>query len=296
MKLNNIYEITNEKKSSVEYSMDNMLIAKKRYCKKCRNKMILSEFDNNVDGFIWRCQKKKCETKKSIKFGSFFEKSNLSIGVWIKLIYFWSIRMPILLASRQLEISRFTCRQSYKYCRQIAISHFEDLKHIKIGGLGKIVEIDESVISKRKYHRGRIVKPVWLFGGIERGQEGKFFFEIVPNRTEATLLEVIHRRIEKDSLIISDKWKSYHNLDQHGYLHEYINHSRHFVDPLNQLVHTQTIESRWSSVKRFLRNKGTNISKNLHEYLFEYLYRWKFGDNSFEQILIDISMKYEFNQ
>ena len=37
----------------------------------------------------------------------------------------------------------------------------------KLGGGGKIVEIDESKIGKRKYHRGHVVAGQWVFGGIE---------------------------------------------------------------------------------------------------------------------------------
>uniref|UniRef100_A0A0L8GSI5 Uncharacterized protein n=1 Tax=Octopus bimaculoides TaxID=37653 RepID=A0A0L8GSI5_OCTBM len=37
-----------------------------------------------------------------------------------------------------------------------------------IGGPGVEVEIDETVIVKRKYNRGRLVKTIGLFGRIER--------------------------------------------------------------------------------------------------------------------------------
>ena len=45
----------------------------------------------------------------------------------------------------------------------------------KIGGPGKTVEIDESKFGKRKYHRGKRVEGVWVFGGIERERRRSFF-------------------------------------------------------------------------------------------------------------------------
>lgn len=43
-----------------------------------------------------------------------------------------------------------------------------ELDNEKIGGPGRTVEIDESKFGKRKYHRGKRVDGVWVFGGIER--------------------------------------------------------------------------------------------------------------------------------
>ena len=40
-------------------------------------------------------------------------------------------------------------------------------KSEKIGGPGKTVQIDESKVGKRKYHRGHRVEGQWVFGGIE---------------------------------------------------------------------------------------------------------------------------------
>lgn len=39
---------------------------------------------------------------------------------------------------------------------------------VQIGGENKIVEIDETVLVRRKYNRGRVVDEQWIFGGVER--------------------------------------------------------------------------------------------------------------------------------
>ena len=41
----------------------------------------------------------------------------------------------------------------------------------KIGGEGKVGQIDESKFSKRKYHRGHRVEGQWVFGGIENDSQ-----------------------------------------------------------------------------------------------------------------------------
>lgn len=47
---------------------------------------------------------------------------------------------------------------------------------ILIGGPGKVVEVDETVLTKRKYHRGQLrAEQQWFFGGVERGSSDKCF-------------------------------------------------------------------------------------------------------------------------
>ena len=89
----------------------------------------------------------------------------------------------------------------------------------KIGGEGKIVQIDESKFGKQKYHQGLHVEGQWVFGGIE--QEGRKCFMVAANkRDEAASLPLIERWIEPGTVIMSDCWKAYCNLEKHGYTHK----------------------------------------------------------------------------
>lgn len=47
-----------------------------------------------------------------------------------------------------------------------------------IVGPGIIVEIDESKCGKRKYRHGKLVKGIWVFGGIERESLTRFLVEV----------------------------------------------------------------------------------------------------------------------
>lgn len=57
-----------------------------------------------------------------------------------------------------------------------------------------IVQIDETKIGKRKYHKGRHVEGAWLVGLIENGSED-FRLELCPNNERTA--EVLHGIIEK---------------------------------------------------------------------------------------------------
>ena len=61
----------------------------------------------------------------------------------------------------------------FNFAREVCTSILE-MDNEPIGGVGKIVEIDESKFGKRKYHCGRCVDGVWVFGGIGRGSKKCF--------------------------------------------------------------------------------------------------------------------------
>eukprot|EP00094_Tigriopus_californicus_P002095 TCALIF_02019-PA protein Name:"Protein of unknown function" AED:0.05 eAED:0.12 QI:0/0/0/0.5/1/1/2/0/136 len=108
----------------------------------------------------------------------------------------------------------------------------------------EIVEIDETVIAKAKYNRGRWPQTRWIFGGVER-RSGRCFMVEVPNRTRDTLEEAIVEHILPGTHIMYDGWASYAHIDQINggiYSHSVIIHDRNFVDPLDDRIHTQSIE------------------------------------------------------
>ena len=69
-----------------------------------------------------------------------------------------------------------------------------------IGGEDRVVEIDESLLARRKYNRGRIVKEQWIVGGYD-AVEKKGFLIPVPARDAGTLLP--------NSTAMGDAWLHY---------------------------------------------------------------------------------------
>ncbi|KAF0729139.1 hypothetical protein Ae201684P_010546 [Aphanomyces euteiches] len=66
------------------------------------------------------------------------------------------------------EVSQTTVSNWYKFCRQMCHDEMEACT-LKIGGVGFIVEIDETSLKKKsKYGRGTHHEDRWLFGGVDR--------------------------------------------------------------------------------------------------------------------------------
>ncbi|KII65705.1 hypothetical protein RF11_16117 [Thelohanellus kitauei] len=161
-----------------------------------------------------------------------------------------------------------------------------------IGGPGVIVEIDECKLGKNKHHRGHPVKGAWVLDGVERTSERKLFLVEVPDRTANTLLSIISTHVLPGSTIITDCFRSYHNLG-HLYNHLTVNHSETFRDPITGAC-TNTVEGTWNALKLKIapRNRtnsvdeeGNIIESTIDDFLAEFQWRRRHQDDLWNSIL-----------
>ncbi|TRY80864.1 hypothetical protein TCAL_14077 [Tigriopus californicus] len=134
------------------------------------------------------------------------------------------------------------------FCQGYIQAHQQQIGGIFINDDGEEepeeVEIDESVIAKAKYNRGRWPVTRWIFGGVQRRTGACFMIE-VPDRTRRTLEEAIVEYIRPGTRIDSDGWARYariNEIDGGIYSHHVIIHDDNFVDPVDERINTQTIE------------------------------------------------------
>jgi len=176
------------------------------------------------------------------------------------------------------------------FCRELCeVTLFE--RREKLGGPGKVVQIDESKIGKRKYHRGHVVEGQWVFGGIEQDSR-KCFIVTVEDRTEATLVSHIQEWVEQGTTIVSDCWKGYVNLEKYGYEHKTVNHSVEFVN--EEGYDTNKIEGQWRQMKVSLPTHGRK-KEHYSSYLAEFIWRHiNRGKDLFFVFLKDVGSVYKF--
>lgn len=179
---------------------------------------------------------------------TFFDHAHLDIetillfaNVYLRQYFCYS------LVKNELKVSDKGICDWASFCREVLVEWCIK-RQGKIGGNGTIVEIDESKFGKRKYNVGRIVEGQWVFGGVCR-QTRDCFMVPVERRDSDTLLSVIQERVEPGTTIISDCWKAYSCLSDHGFHHLTVNHSINFVDPSDKSIHTNTVERLWREVK-----------------------------------------------
>ena len=137
-----------------------------------------------------------------------------------------------------------------------------------IGGLGTIVQVDEALIGRRKWHRARRMPGLWVLGMIDAS--GELRLEICPSRSAKALEEIIQRHVLPGSEIHTDGWPGYRGLANLGFTHRVVNHSVEFV--ACDGTHTQQIESGWRALRRVFTRGGRRLG-DLDENLLSYLWR-----------------------
>ena len=257
----------------IQFCREKGMISSEYECPDCGREMRLVEYKEGVDGYRWRCdwskEGKRHVVNRSIRGGSWFERSKLGMDDILILTYGWVEKFTNGQLARMARVSSNTATDWCNFCREVCMGICLE-ESVSIGGEGTTVEIDESMFGKRKHHRGKPVKGRWVFGGVQRGSD-ECFFEVVKERTKETLLEVIKRRILPGTTVISDCFASYKCLQDEGYKHYAVNHKVTFKDPVTG-AHTNTIEGSWSWIKRQLRGKRP-VNGPFDPYLAEFMWR-----------------------
>lgn len=225
---------------------------------------------------IFKCKNKECRKQFSVKVGTIFEDSPISLGQWLTAIW--------MIANCKNGIS------SYELHRAIGItqkSAWFVLHRIRIamqsGSFEKLsgdVECDETYVggNSRNMHkskRERVVKgrgmghKMAVMGMLQR--KGKVKAQVIELADTVTLQGQINENIEIGSTVHTDDHGGYRKMSEE-YIHEVINHT---VEYVRGNVHTNSIENFWSLLKRSI--KGTYVSvapEHLQAYVEEQTFRF----------------------
>lgn len=242
-------------------------------CPSCeRESSVLHNSQSSYFGLIRFCP--ICNTHFSFYHNSIFTRSHIDPPTFMALAYCWVNQYSLENTCAECSVNKNTVTNYFITFRDSVIEELTSGPQEVIGGPQLNVEIDETVISHRKYNRGRILATVWVFGGICRETQ-KAFALVVPDRKAPTLNQEISDHIAPGSIIHSDSWAAYERIEQipnRNYTHLSVNHSENFINP-NNGSHTQNVERMWRSLKfRKVMQCGIR-SEEASGYVFEYVWR-----------------------
>lgn len=142
-------------------------------------------------------------------------------------------------------------------------------------------ELDESYFGgpRKKTHaedrrkRGRGAENKIPVFGIKKRDDGSVYTKIIENASRTTLFPIIRELVTKhDSVIYTDKFRTYDGLVFDGYKHYRINHSKKYSN--RKGIHINGIENFWSFAKlRLAKFRGLSRS-NFYFHLKESEFRY----------------------
>ncbi|KAI6203720.1 DDE-Tnp-IS1595 domain-containing protein [Aphelenchoides besseyi] len=97
--INDLYIATVDDWSAIAFAASVGLLPNSRTCERCKRPMHLVSRQENIDKKRWICKisegkkKKYCSTR-SLRSGTFFEKSHLTIRTIVHILYWWSLDVP----------------------------------------------------------------------------------------------------------------------------------------------------------------------------------------------------------
>lgn len=172
-------------------------------------------------------------------------------------------------------LNRNTVNNTLAYIRQCIVRFCESSSP-----LSGEVELDESYFGARRVRgvRGRGARGKTIVFGLLKRQ-GKVYTQIVSDVSRATLKQIVQSKVEPDSTIYSDGWKSYDGLVDWGYKRHYrVNHGQNEFARGNS--HINGIENFWGIAKvRLSKLRGLRKDHfNLHLKECEWRYNMRHED------------------
>lgn len=245
----------------------------------------------------------------SILTGTIFENTNIPLRTWFQVVYLMTQSKKGISALQVWRMmdpvrgDRGSYRTAWYMCHRIRAAMTDDA-----GPLGGIVEVDETYIggSDRNRHKGKksadlrakhqkseYRKPgesigyakVGVIGAIAR--KGNVVARVIGSLDAPTKQEFVRKLVGKGKfkMLFTDKDHAYRYV-QKGLHHEAVDHSK--GEYVRGIVHTNTIESFWSLLKRGVMGSFHHVSKDyLPLYLQEFTFRFNQRKNKdiFELVL-----------
>lgn len=253
------------------------------YCAHCGHGKIY-----RMKKYRFRCA--KCRKDFTIKTGTVFHKSRVSLRKWFMALYLLSTAKKGI---SSVELSKKVgVTQSTAWFMDHRIR--EAMKKNK-GRLFGTIEVDETYVGgkeKNKHYakrfkntQGRSTRnKTPVIGLIQRGGEVRAM--AVKDVTMRTIEKHIVENVHIGSQIYSDTFPSYNKVST-LYNHDSVNHNR--KQYVKGDVHTNSIENFWSNFKRGHYGTYHYMSKgHLQRYIDEFIYRFNSRSEELTDIFADL--------
>jgi transposase-like protein len=226
---------------------------------------------------LWFCA--DCRKQFTVTVGTLFEDSKVPLHKWLMAVHLLSASKKGMSAHQLHRMLGVTYKTAWFMAHRIREA-MRELHPEPLGGTGKTVEADETVIggkerNKRKSKRnpkniGAVGKEI-AFSLVERG--GKVRSHHVPNVNAKTLRPILVAQVDRKSVLMTDDAGQYRIIGPEFAGFHTVNHG--IEEYVRGEAHTNTIEGYFSILKRGINGVYHHVSQqHLKRYLAEFDFRY----------------------
>jgi len=220
-----------------------------------------------------------CKKQFTVTVGTLFERSKLPLHKWVLAFHLMASSKKGISAHQLHRMLGITYKSAWFMAHRIREA-MREAKPGPLGGAGKYVEADETVIGgkeRNKHKSKRDPKNIGMVGKeiafslVERG--GKVRSHHVTNVNAKTLRPIIVAQVDRKSFLMTDDAGQYRIIGPEYAGYETVNHGAN--EYVRGDAHTNTIESYFSILKRGITGTYHHVSQqHLKRYLAEFDFRY----------------------
>lgn len=226
---------------------------------------------------VYQCN--ACREQFTVTVGTVFERSKVPLNKWLLATYLMSSSKKGVSAHQIGRTLGVTYKTAWFMCHRIREAMGDD-GSAPMGGDGKIVEADETVVGGKERNKrlskrnpknvGGVGKQI-CFSLVERGGRVRSFH--VANVSSKTLRPIITKHVRRESSFMSDDAGQYRLIGPEFARYESVNHSAD--EYVRGDAYTNTIEGFFSILKRGVNGIYHHVSEaHLARYLKEFDFRY----------------------
>lgn len=223
---------------------------------------------------LYKCY--ACRKQFNVKIGTIFEKSHVPMHIWLQAFYLICGSKKGISSNQLHRTLGVTLKTAWFMSHRIREAMRAGTLAPPMGGNGKIVEVDETYIGKKKAAKNYRKKAgqadkMAVLTLVDREGSARSFHVDATNRN--VILPIVQENIDRETKIATDQATYYKRLNQHFAGHESVNHSAD--EWVRGEIHTNTVEGYFSIFKRGMKGVYQHCGeKHLHRYLAEFDFRY----------------------
>jgi transposase-like protein len=223
------------------------------------------------------CKCYACKKPFTVRMGTIFESSHLPLHLWLQVIHLFCASKKGI-STRQIQrMLQCSMKTAWFLGHRIreAMAEKHDIFTPPLGGAGKVIEADETFISRDPSKTTKGPGPTFVVMSLVE-REGYVRSFHIPRVNSATLGRVLASHAHPDSRLMTDDWAGYRHLGWNFADHGRVTHkNREYVGRQDATIHTQTVDGYFSILKRGITGTFHHVSEaHLGRYLSEFDYRY----------------------